>query len=310
MMAGPFFVAAVAVAPRCVPAANRAARCGTEGGGAESPKFFRTFVSCSTPPRSGSNGQSGFVACRDDRVAFYHLPGRSPGVFFCPGFKSEMTSKKPMALEDWCRNEGRQFTRFDYTGHGQSSGDFEDGTVGRWLEDATEVLDAATDGPQIVVGSSMGGWIALLLASRRKERLAGIVGVAASPDFVLRIWEQMGEEARTELQETGSYKRPSLYSEEPYVITRNLLEEGSRHLVMQGGSFQVGCPVRLIHGTSDPDVPWEVSLQLARILDHDDVEVVLVKGGDHRLSSVRDIARLLRTVGELCHTTSVMPSLM
>ncbi|CAK0794883.1 unnamed protein product [Prorocentrum cordatum] len=214
---------------------------------------------------------------------------------------SSMVGSKALALEEWCRGQGRQFTRFDYAGCGQSSGDFAEGTLGSWADDALAVLDTVTDGPQVVVGASMGGWIMLLLALRRPERVAGLVGVAAAPDFVLRWQRLLDDHQRQALEKNGCFWRPSRYSEEPYLVTRQLLEEGRSHLLLQGDKqIAITCPLRLLHGMRDPDVPWQASLELCSRIAHDDVEVRLVKAADHRMSRPEDLRMLLAVVEELC----------
>jgi pimeloyl-ACP methyl ester carboxylesterase len=225
------------------------------------------------------------------QLAYEAVPGRTPGVIFLPGFKSDMMGSKATALRDWAHRHGQAFTRFDYSGHGQSSGRFEDGTIGRWAADALAILDRVTTGPQVLVGSSMGGWMALLAARSRPERVAALVGIAAAPDFTEDLmWAAYPEEAREALRRDGVYYEPSQYGE-PYAITMRLIEEGREHLVLRS-PLALPFPVRLIQGMKDPDVPWETALRLARHIDGDDVEVILVKGGDHRLSEPADIARL------------------
>jgi len=231
-------------------------------------------------------------------IAYHHLPGKSPGVLFCGGYMSDMTGTKAMALEQACRAAGRAYTRFDYRGHGQSGGAFVDGTIGLWADDAMAVLDLVTEGPQIVVGSSMGGWIMLLLARARPERLAGLVGIAAAPDFVLRMWDEFSDEIKETLQRDGVYYEPSQYSDDPYPYTMKLIEDGRRNLVLQDG-LKVDCPVRLLQGMRDPDVPWQEALAIVDKVDADDITATLVKNGDHRLSEPGDIDRLLQTVATL-----------
>ena len=232
------------------------------------------------------------------RIAYHHTPGTAPGVIFCGGFMSDMTGTKAQALEAACRDGGRAYTRFDYRGHGQSSADFESGTIGLWTEDALAVLDQVTTGRQIVVGSSMGGWIMLLLARARPERIAGLVGIAPAPDFVLRMWDGFSDQIKATLKRDGVYRAPSEYSEEPYAITMNLIEEGKNHLVLQQ-PLAVDYPVRILHGMADPDVPWRQSLELVERLRGDDIVVTFSKSGDHRLSKPADIARLIATVETL-----------
>jgi pimeloyl-ACP methyl ester carboxylesterase len=224
------------------------------------------------------------------------LQGDGPGVIFCNGFKSDMTGGKVLALESWCAGAGRQFTRFDYQGHGASSGKFEDGTIGKWKADTMAVLDEVTSRPQIVVGSSMGGWMAFLLAVARTERIVGIVGIAPAVDFTQALlWPRMTDEARRQVEEEGVWYRPSEYDLEPYPITKALIEEGRNNLLMPGPIPFYG-PVRLIHGMRDEAVPWEHSLKIADAVASDDVELSLVKDGEHRLSRNSDLDRLISTV--------------
>lgn len=226
------------------------------------------------------------------RLAYVHHPGKAPGILFCGGFKSDMTGAKALALEDFCREEGRAFTRFDYTGHGASSGDFEDGTVGAWAGDAIAIVDKIAEGPLILVGSSMGGWIMVLAALARPERVKGLVGIAAGPDFTEDLmWAAGTETQRAELMANGRWVRPTAYGDDPYVITRKLIEEGRDHLVLRAPIPFQG-PVHLLHGQADPDVPWQTSLRLAEALRSEDVTVELIKNGDHRLSSPVHIDRI------------------
>ena len=237
------------------------------------------------------------------RVAYVRTAGAGPGVVFLGGFMSDMTGTKATALEAWARHRDRAFVRFDYRGHGAATGAFEDGTIGTWLADALAVLDGATEGPQILVGSSMGGWIALLVARARPERIAGVLGIAAAPDFTRRMWrEEFGDAERAAVERDGRVTVPSEYSEDGYVITRNLLEEAEQHMLLDG-PIPVRCPVRLLHGMQDEAVPWEISLRIAEQLEADDVETILVRGGDHRLSEPADLDRLTRTLEELLTTT-------
>jgi len=231
-------------------------------------------------------------------LAYHRSDGKSPGVIFCGGFMSDMSGTKATALEAHCRAAGRAYVRFDYRGHGRSSGAFADGTISLWADDAIAILDETAPAPQILVGSSMGGWIMLLAALARPERVAALVGIAPAPDFVLRMWAAFPEEARRQLQREGVYRRPSQYSDEPYAITMRLIEDGRRNLVMDKPIPFRG-PVRLLHGMQDPDVPWQVSLELADRLRSEDVEITFVKAGDHRLSEPADIERLCRTVETL-----------
>jgi pimeloyl-ACP methyl ester carboxylesterase len=210
-----------------------------------------------------------------------------------------MTGTKALYLEDFCRRRGRAFVRFDYFGHGVSSGDATFGTIGRWAEDAIAVLDSLTEGRQILVGSSMGGWIMLLAALARTERVHALVGIAAAPDFTEDLVSPCLTEAqRRKLLGSGAVTLPSEYDPAGYTLRFELFKDGKRHLVMRG-PIALDCPVRLLHGMRDDSVPWQTSLSLAERLDSRDVAVSLVKDGDHRLSSEADLARLGRTVDEL-----------
>ncbi len=233
-----------------------------------------------------------------ETVAYDHLEGSEPGVIFLSGFNSHRGGDKALYLEDRCREWGRQFTRLDYQGHGESSGRFEDGTIGRWIDDALAVLDEVTTGPQLLVGSSMGGWIMLQLALQRPDRVAALVGVASAPDFT-RALSGGGLAPEQLLQrEMGGYcDIDNCYDDgEPYRISRELLQEGERHCLLDREAIAIDVPVRLLHGQCDDDVPWQRSLQLAEKLASADVEVQLVKDGDHRLSRPADLQRLARTV--------------
>jgi len=233
------------------------------------------------------------------RIAYHYTPGEGPGVMFLTGFKSDMTGSKALMLEDHCRRQGRAFLRFDYQGHGESSGKFEDGSIGQWAEDAIFALDEIVKGPQILVGSSMGGWIMLLTALQRKDRIAGLLGLAAAPDFTENlIWDAFDDEQRAALARDGRVAIPNCYDDEPYYITQGLIEDGRRHLLLRG-AIELDVPVRLIQGMVDEDVPWRTALETAECLVTDDVEVQLVKDSGHRLSAEHDLARLCDTLDSL-----------
>jgi len=253
-----------------------------------------------TPPGTLTRPDGSIIAYHRTRAdESRSRTGRLPGIVFLGGFASDMTGTKAVALEAHARARGQAFLRFDYQGHGASSGRFEDGTIGRWAEDAIAVLDNLSEGPQILVGSSMGGWLMLLTALARPERVAGLIGTAAAPDFTeTLLWDQFGPEIRAALERDGVYYQSSDYDEEPYPITRRLIEEGRSYLLMTA-PIPITCPVRLIHGTADTDVPHALSLELMDRLESGDVEVTLVKGGEHRLSEPEDLARLTRTVAAL-----------
>lgn len=224
---------------------------------------------------------------------------KAPGIVFLGGFRSDMTGTKASTLDDFCRDRGLGFLRFDYSGHGVSSGDFIDGTISRWFADALFAFDRLTEGKQILVGSSMGGWIMLLVALARAERIHGLVGLAPAPDFTEElIWRTLTDNDRATLMRDGRLEQPSDYSADPSVITQALIEDGRKHLLL-GGAIAIDAPVRLLHGLSDPDVPHTVSLRLQEKLTSQDVVVSLIKDGDHRLSRPQDLARLCDAVEEL-----------
>ncbi len=225
-------------------------------------------------------------------LAWQRLNGSGPTVVFLPGFRSDMTGDKAMALAALCRARGQAMLLFDYSGHGASGGAFTDGTVGRWTADALAAVDALTEGPLVLVGSSMGGWIGLLLALARPERVTGFVGVAAAPDFTEALmWETMLPAERATLERDEVLYVPSAYGE-PTPVTRALIEDGRTHLVM-GGPIPLRCPVRLLHGQADADVPWETAVRLAERIEAVDVQVMLVKDGAHRMSRAMDVDLLI-----------------
>jgi len=238
-------------------------------------------------------------------IAVRAQAGAAPGLFWLGGYKSDMKGTKAAALADWAAQAGRACVRFDYSGHGESEGAFTDGTIGRWLADSLAVFDACCAGPQILIGSSMGGWLALLLTRALKRRgqdgaasIAGMVLIAPAVDFTEELmWKRFSPEIKRELEQTGVWARPSQYSPEPYLVTRQLIEEGRKHLLL-GGLIETGCPVRILQGVEDPDVPWQHAVELTSRLASDDVVLTLVKDGDHRLSRPEDIERLIQAVKE------------
>ncbi len=235
------------------------------------------------------------------RIAVRARTGSSPGLFWLSGFNSDMEGTKAVALDDWAAEQGRSCIRFDYSGHGLSEGAFIDGTISRWLEESLAVFDAYCNGPQIVVGSSMGGWLALLLTRELKKRgvaLAGLVLIAPAPDFTEALmWTNFPNDVKRQIESEGVWMRPSAYGE-PYPITRALIEDGRKHLLL-GGAIDIGCPVRILQGAQDADVPWKHAFELAHRLPADDVVLTMIQDGDHRLSRPQDIARLIATVAEL-----------
>jgi pimeloyl-ACP methyl ester carboxylesterase len=239
------------------------------------------------------------------KIAVRARAGGAPGLFWLSGFNSDMQGTKALALDAWAAEQVRACVRFDYSGHGESGGAFVDGTIGRWLEESTAVFDRFCDGRQVVIGSSMGGWMALLLARalmrRRAEgpraTLAGLVLIAPAPDFTEELmWKGFSPEVREEIETKGVWLRPSQYGE-PYPITRALIEEGRNHLLL-GSAIEVGCPVRILQGAQDPDVPWQHAFALAHRLPSDDVVLTMIQDGDHRLSRPQDIARIIAAVAE------------
>jgi pimeloyl-ACP methyl ester carboxylesterase len=237
------------------------------------------------------------------RIAVRLREGGNPGLFWLGGFKSDMKGTKAEALDVWAEGKGRACLRFDYSGHGESGGEFRDGTIGRWLEESVAVFTEFCRGPQVVIGSSMGGWLALLLARELKKRkvaapIAGMVLIAPAVDFTEELmWKQFSDAIKREIEDKGAWMRPSEYSEAPYPITRKLIEDGRQHLLM-GELIETGCPVRILQGVQDPDVPWRHAAELVSRFARDDVVLTLVKDGDHRLSRPEDIERLTGAVAE------------
>jgi pimeloyl-ACP methyl ester carboxylesterase len=238
------------------------------------------------------------------QIAVRVRPGAAPGLIWLGGFNSDMKGTKALALDQWAAAHGRAFARFDYSGHGESGGAFVDGTIGRWLEETVAVFERFCAGPQVVIGSSMGGWMALLLAREMARRpatrasLAGLVLIAPAPDFTEELmWKNFSPEIRHQIETEGVWLRPSAYGE-PYPITRALIEEGRNHLLL-GGSIEVGCPVRILQGAQDPDVPWQHAFALAHRLPVDDVVLTMIQDGDHRLSRPQDIARMIAAAAEI-----------
>ncbi|MFC4171842.1 alpha/beta hydrolase [Microvirga sp. GCM10011540] len=235
------------------------------------------------------------------QIAVLIREGKGPPVVWLGGFKSDMRSTKAAFLDEWAERTGRSFLRFDYSGHGESGGAFEDGTISRWLEDTLQVLERFVTGRPILVGSSMGGWIALLaarrlIAARPDLSPVGMVLIAPAVDFTERLmWDRFPEDIKRAVEETGVYHRPSAYSEDPYPITKGLIEDGRNHLLF-GGPIQTGCPVHILQGMEDPDVPWQHALQLVEHLPGDSVSLTLIKDGDHRLSRPEDLERLIGAI--------------
>ena len=243
---------------------------------------------------------SGFLERPDgERVAWRQVEGAAPTVVWLGGFKSDMTGTKAQALADWALISGRAFVRFDYFGHGESSGDFAEGTITRWREDALAVLDELAPGEVVLVGSSMGGWIACLAAMARPERVKAMVLIAPAPDFTEKLMApEIPPEGRAALAADGVWLRPSAYGD-PYPIARALLEDGARWSILGAEPVPIEAPVRILQGGADPDVPWRHALELANAIRGEDVVFTLVRDGDHRLSRPQDITRLIAAVEEV-----------
>lgn len=245
------------------------------------------------------------AAATPHRLAYQSLSAtpahkNSPGVMMMTGFRSDMTGSKASALHDWAEKNGYAYLRFDYSGHGQSDGKFTDGSIGQWLKDALYMLDQHTTGKQILVGSSMSGWIMLHVAMLRPERVAGLVGIASAPDFTEElIWNVISENTRDKLMKDGLFYEPPVYDSEPTPITRHLIEDGRKYLLLERDSLPIRCPVRLIHGVNDVDVPCHYSQKILEKIDSDDVQLTFIKDGDHRLSRPQDIEMIKNTLESL-----------
>lgn len=233
------------------------------------------------------------------RLAYHASPGSQPGIVFLGGFKSDMTGTKAVYLEDWAKAQGRAFLRFDYSGHGESSGAFADGCIGDWAQDAVAALSTLTEGPQILVGSSMGGWIALLLARRMPERVAGLVGIAAAPDFTEdSMWPELTDAQRDQILTEGQTELPNEYDDQPYILTRRLFEDGKTQLVLRA-PLELPFPVRLVQGTADEAVAVSVPLRLMAHAQCPDMQLRLVKDADHRFSTPECLAMVTAAIAEI-----------
>jgi pimeloyl-ACP methyl ester carboxylesterase len=236
------------------------------------------------------------------KLAYEHSEGRAPTVVFLSGFASHMGGTKALHLQQWCRDRGQAYLRLDYRGHGNSAGEFESGTVSVWARDALAVLNATTQGPLLLIGSSMGAWIMLIVARELGERVCAMLGLASAPDFTEElIHARLDAAQRAQLNRDGRIERASEYDQGPNVVTLRMIEDGRRHLQMQE-MIPISCPVRLIHGLTDADVPWEISLRLSDRLESEDVHVVLVKDGGHRLSAPAELALITDTLAALLST--------
>ena len=237
-----------------------------------------------------------------EQIAYHAYTGSGDSgvtVVFLGGFMSDMGGTKAVALQEWAQARGQAFVRFDYYGHGESSGAFAKGTISRWADDAIAVIDEVTEGPLVLVGSSMGGWVSLLAARARPGRIAGFVGIAPAPDFTEKLmWAGFPEKIRTRIMTEGRYEKPSDYDDGPYIISKALIEDGRDNQLLDA-PIALSCPVRILQGMQDPDVPWQHAFKLIDAIESDDLEFTLIKAGDHRLSEPADLARLTRTIEAL-----------
>jgi len=247
-----------------------------------------------------SEGETKFLDGPDgSRIAYAVREGASPGVVWLGGFNSAMDGNKARALDAWAVRERRAFARFDYFGHGESTGRFRDGTVSRWRDGALAVLDQSTTGPQVLVGSSMGAWIAVLVATVRPTRVVGLLLIAPAIDFTESLWASLGPEAKRQIEETGVWMRPSTYGPHPYPITRGLIEDGRR--LAEKTPKRIQMPIRILQGMLDPDVPWQRTMKLVEGMDGD-VRLTLIKQGDHRLSKPDELVLIERELSDLIST--------
>lgn len=246
-----------------------------------------------------------FLKTKDGlNIAAKKLECDPPTIIFMPGFFSNMEGTKATFLEQQCRNRGQAYIRFDYRGHGKSDGAFEDGTFTDWVNDTLLVLDELADAPVVAVGSSMGGWIAMLAALKRPDKIRGLVGIASSPDFTEDIWHRrMTDKQRKLMNRQGYIAQPSDYQDEPVIITKKLLESGKNHLLLNKKSLNLDIPVTLIHGKKDVDVPWQKSEQLYRMIDREDSELIIVPDGQHRLSREKDLELIWQKVEKITGLT-------
>ncbi len=243
--------------------------------------------------------QPSFITSEQDRkIAYHKYTAKVPTVVFCGGYMSDMEGTKAVFLENACEELDVSYVRFDYSGHGLSSEEFTSGTIGKWKEDALAVIDQVTEGPLVIVGSSMGGWIGLLVCLARKSRIKAFIGIAAAPDFTRELmWDKYSDDVKNILIQDGIYLEPSDYSDEPYKVSYGLIEEGDNHLLLDG-RIELDCPVRLFHGLRDKDVPSDYSSRISKALTSEDVIISFNKSGDHRLSADADLQRLKLAISE------------
>ncbi|KAH1185355.1 palmitoyl-protein thioesterase ABHD10, mitochondrial [Mauremys mutica] len=274
-----------------------AARCAGSGAGRASPLLLRAPGQL---PACRQKSSVSFLS-RPDRpnLAYNKIKGKNPGVVFLPGLNSDMNGQKAVALQDFCKSLGHAFVRFDYTGCGSSDGNLQECTVGKWRKDVLSVLDELTDGPQILVGSSLGGWLMLHAAIARPEKVAALVGVAAAADYLVTTFKQLPLEVQKEIEEKGEWKLPTKHNEEGfYCLSYEFIKEAENHCLLSN-PIPITCPIKLIHGMKDEDVPWQVSMQIADDVVSTDVDVILRKVGQHRMNEKDDMKLLVYTVDDL-----------
>jgi pimeloyl-ACP methyl ester carboxylesterase len=223
---------------------------------------------------------------------------KKPTIMFLGGFRSDMMGSKAIYLENQCKSRGQSYIRFDYRGHGQSGGKFEDSCIGEWAQDAADILKSCTSGPVILVGSSMGGWISFLLTLKHPEHVQAIIGLAAAPDFTLWMEAAMSNDQRSEMNDHGRFELPNHYDTRPYIITKKLIEDGRKNALLAQG-MDINVPVRLIQGKADADVPWETAEDIKRAISGNDVEITYIEGADHRLSNPDQLEIIGRIVEEV-----------
>ena len=236
----------------------------------------------------------------NQRLAYHKIDGKNPGIIFLCGHGSDMQGTKSIYMENWAREHGHGFIRFDYRGHGQSDGNFLDLAISDWTEDALAVIDKLTEGPQILIGSSLGGWIMLNAACVRPDRIAGLIGIAAAPDFTKElIWDTLDSDAQLAMKQTGHLSLPNPYAEEPVIYPYHLVEDGAAHLHLQNGTISITAPVRLLHGMQDEEVPWQTATRIAAAASCNDVQVHMIKDAGHRFSEPWQLAFLRDIVANL-----------
>ncbi len=242
--------------------------------------------------------RTAFGGIKRNKLAYKQTKAQGHGIIWCGGLKSDMEGTKAVFLHDWARRQNKSFIRFDYFGHGVSSGKFKDGNISRWTQDTIAIIDELTSTPQILVGSSMGGWVALLAALARPEKIKGLVLIAPAPDFTQDMWNGFDDNARAQIMDKGLYLMPSDY-DEPYEISKTLIMDGRKNLLL-GDKINLEIPIRILHGQEDTVVPWQNSLKLADRLVTQNTVITIVKDADHGMSRKQDLQKLINHITELC----------